>query len=342
MWKPTRRSPDLALALQGGGAHGAFTWGVLEALLESGPGTITAVSGASAGAMNAIVLADGLLAGGRDGAREALARFWTAVAGQVASEWWSIDDGENIVLIGPARLLMQWAQFVSPYQASMKGFDPLRAVLAEQIDFERLRSQTHIALFVSATNARTGRLRVFRTPELSVEAALASACLPTVQRAVVIDGEPYWDGAYSANPAIFPLLNETPARDLLLVMLTPHDFGETPQSVAEIRSRAVDIAFNASFLREMRSLAESRARAQRSHWPWGDDSRTKRLRWHLIDGHDALSTLPAESRMIARLSFLERLRDAGRAQTLAWLSSHGETIGDRSSLDLRARFGSEA
>jgi NTE family protein len=344
MRNPLRRHPpDLALALQGGGAHGAFTWGVLDALLEDCPSAITAVSGASAGAMNAIVLAHGLQVGGRDGARAALASFWTAVAAQVASEWWTIDDGgEKVGLTGPARLLMQWAQFVSPYQSTMKGYDPLRKILTDQVDFERLGAQTDVALFIAATHANTGRLRLFRGPELTVDAALASACLPTIQRAIVIDGQPYWDGAYSANPAIFPLLHESSARDLLLVMLTPHTLGATPQSVAEIRGRAADIAFNASFLREMRSLAEARERARRSLLPWGDDARVLRLRWHLIDGHDALVALPAESKMIARLGFLERLRDAGRLQTKAWLADCGDAIGDRSSLDLCARFGGDA
>jgi NTE family protein len=237
---------------------------------------------------------------------------------------------------------MQWAQFVSPYQSTIKAYDPLRKILTEQIDFERLRAQTDVALFIAATHANTGRLRLFRGPELTVDAALASACLPTIQRAIVIDGQPYWDGAYSANPAIFPLLHKSSARDLLLVMLTPHALGETPQSVAEIRSRAADIAFNASFLREMRALAEARERARRSLLPWGDDARALRLRWHLIDGHDALVALPAESKMIARLGFLERLRDAGRSQTKSWLAECGDAIGERSSLDLCDRFGGDA
>lgn len=337
-----RRSPSLALALQGGGAHGAFTWGVLDALLEHGPMPITAISGTSAGAMNAVVLAQGLLDGGRDGARAALARYWDAVGSQPAFEWLTQGEGEHTTLTPAARWWMRWSQQLSPYQRLGQDANPLREILAAQVDFARLRQQRDVRLFIAATQANSGRLRLFTTGELSIDAVLASACLPTLQKAVLIDGEPYWDGGFSANPAVSPLIHDSGASDLLLVMLSPWAYGALPTTAAEIQLRAMDIGFNAAFLREMRALAENSARAGRQWWRAGSDARLARLNWHVVDGHDALASLPGDSRLIAHRRFLEHLRDAGRARTVAWLAEHGSALGRRSSADLGALFGSDA
>ena len=334
-WPLTRR-PRLALALQGGGAHGAFTWGVLDALLEREEIDITALSGTSAGAFNAVLLAHGLLEGGRDGARNALAHFWQTLGSQLPFEWLTQGEGASTALTPAARLWLQWSQLVSPYQRAPTEADPLRELLEASVDFARLRGQRGLALFIAATHADSGRLRIFRTPELNADAVLASACLPMISKAVQIDGQAYWDGGYSANPALFPLIDETDASDLLLVLLSPRDFGALPQTPDAIRRRAMEIGFNAAFLREMAALARARVAAERGLWRWG---RQARLLWHLIDGDGTLGALSQDSQLIAHRPFLEHLRDAGRAQAQAWLAQHAATLGQRSSLDLVARFG---
>ena len=203
---------------------------------------------------------------------------------------------------------MQWARLLAPHQLNPLGLNPLRDVLVEQVDFERLRAASKLRLFIAATHANTGRLRLFGNAELSVDAVLASACLPTLQPAVMIDGEPYWDGGYSANPALFPLVRSGIA-DLLIVWLSPLVYARSPVSAEEIRERALDFAFNATFLREAHMLADLCAGARNSVWPFG---RLARLRTHLIDAHDALGELPQETKLMAYGPFLERLRDRGR------------------------------
>jgi NTE family protein len=330
-----RRAP-LSLALQGGGAHGAFTWGVLDALLEHGV-DIAAASGASAGAMNAIALTHGWLEGGHEGARAALARFWSAVGQRMPPGWFI--GGKPPGLSPAARLLIEWTRVLSPYQLNPLGINPLRDILRQQIDFDRLRdSRSGPQLFVAATHANSGRLRVFHRAEMSLEAALASSCLPSLQQAVLIDGEPYWDGGYAANPALFPLVREAAADDLLIVLLSPLSHDQVPLTAPEIQQRAVEIAFNATFLREVRMLAELQAQA-RGPWPIGRlERRLARLRFHLIEAQDALGALPSETRLVAHLPFLMQLRDLGRQRTLAWLQRDGKRLGRSSSADLLRLF----
>jgi NTE family protein len=333
---PTPR--PISLALQGGGAHGAFTWGVLDALLERTTHRIAAISGTSAGAVNAVVLTHGLLRGGREGARASLAAFWDDVGRTVPWDALGLLAGSGEQLSPAGRLLLQWAQALSPTRSNPLGLDPLRDLLGRQVDFAALREQDQVQLHIAATQANSGRLRVFGQRELSVDVVLASACLPTLQRAVLIDGEHYWDGGYSANPALFPLVCGRRADDLLVVMLSPWEWGGTPQSVEEIRVRALDIAFNASFLCEMRLLAEATRLAQRAFWPGPLERCLRAVRWHLIDGHDTLSALPVDSKMITHPQLLNRLRDAGRAQALSWIELQGTAIGRRSSVDLAQLF----
>ncbi|MFT3956446.1 MAG: patatin-like phospholipase family protein [Piscinibacter sp.] len=330
--------PALGLALQGGGAHGAFTWGVLDALLEDGRFDVGAISGTSAGAMNALALAQGLVRGGTDAARESLASFWQAVGTQLPFELLMVGPTDNPGLAPGLRALMHWTRLLSPYQLNPLGLNPLREVLAAQIDFERLRQRDAPRLFIAATHANTGRLRLFDNQSLSIEAALASACLPTLQQAVVLDGEPYWDGGYSANPALFPLVRWGPA-DLLIVSLSPLVYDSVPVSADEIRARALEFSFNAGFLREATLLAEACAEARGSRFAIGRlERRLARLRTHLIDAHDDLGALSAESRLIAHLPFLERLRDLGRARAQRWLGEHGARVGRSASVDLAACF----
>jgi NTE family protein len=334
---PFESRAPLALALQGGGAHGAFTWG---ALLEQRANRIVAVSGASAGAMNALLLAHGLLEGGRDGARQSLATFWNALGQSVPWDAWGLLTGDGLQFSAPAQWMMRWAQAVSPAQANPMRMNPLRDLLAKSVDFERLRRQSCIALHIAATHANSGRLRVFDNAELSLDAAMASACLPSLHHAVEIDGEPYWDGGFSANPPVMPLLRTRGRLDVMVVMLSPWRLGNTPGSADAIRERTMEIAFNTAFLGEMRLVAEATELAQHAWWPGTFERRLKRAHWHLIDGGDHLASLPASSKLIAHSALLQRLHEAGRERALQWLQGHAQHIGRRSTLDLIGAFGS--
>ena len=329
----------LNLALQGGGAHGAFTWGVLDGLLADGRVSFEGVSGTSAGAMNAACLAQGLMAGGRDGARQALADFWTAVAKSSP-----FDQGRQTAGMAPAmKMMLQWTEHLSPEQLNPLDLNPLRDIIGQQIDFARLRRESPVKLFIAATHANSGKLRIFKNHELSVDALLASACLPTIHRSVIIDGEPYWDGGYSANPAVFPLFYECTAADIMLVLLTPLRYSETPETAQDIRVRLRELAFNATFLREMRMFAHLRDQVGESWLPdWLPlnrfEQRMKRLRFHAISADALLGALPAESKLTVNLEFFESLRDDGREHARAWLASYWPSIGRQATLDLGKLF----
>ena len=336
-----RGAPTVNLALQGGGAHGAFTWGVLDALLEDGRLRFDGVSGTSAGAMNAVVLAQGLMDGGPEAARTALRRFWTAVAASAPFEVAvPTADGKDMMLAPAMRLMLQWTHYFSPEQLNPFDLNPLRKILSAQVDFERLRAQSPVRLFVATTNANTGKLRLFRSSGLTADAVLASACLPTMHRSVVIEGEPYWDGGYAANPAVFPLFHECRSRDILLVMLAPLKHSATPQSAADIKNRMMELAFNATFLREMRMFAHLQERAARTPW-WrrGDlDRRLAGTQFHVIEASEVLRELSAESKVAANMRFFEMLFTLGRERAGVWLSAHQADVGRRSSVDLEALF----
>lgn len=335
----TRPALPMNLALQGGGAHGAFTWGVLDALLERGLHRFDACSGTSAGALNAVALAQGWMDGGPEGARERLAAVWQAVGTQMPFEWLTIGEGDSLALAPTARAMLRWTQLLSPYQLNPLDLHPLRDLLAAQIDFERLRRASPLRLFIAATHANSGRLRLFRERELTVASVLASACLPTLHRAVEIDGEPYWDGGYSANPALFPLVSESRPADLLIVMLSPLRHAESPRTAAQIHERGLEIAFNATFLREVQLLAQAQRLASRSWWPAGRlERRLRRLRWHVIDAQPALGHLRVETKLIAHWPFLQRLRDLGRDAAAAWLDGQGRQAGRASSVDVGRLF----
>lgn len=329
----------LNLALQGGGAHGAFTWGVLDGLLADGRVSFEGVSGTSAGAMNAACLAQGLMAGGRDGARQALADFWTAVAKSSP-----FDQGRQSAGMAPAmKMMLQWTEHLSPEQLNPLDLNPLRDIIGQQIDFARLRRESPVKLFIAATHANSGKLRIFKNHELSVDALLASACLPTIHRSVIIDGEPYWDGGYSANPAVFPLFYECTAADIMLVLLTPLRYSETPETAQDIRVRLRELAFNATFLREMRMFAHLRDQVGESWLPdWLPlnrfEQRLKRQRFHAISADALLGALPAESKLTVNLEFFESLRDDGREHARAWLASYWPSLGRQSTLDLGKLF----
>jgi len=336
----SQRAPALSLALQGGGAHGAFTWGVIDALLERGM-MMAAASGASAGAMNAVVLAHGLARGGADGARSALHDFWRAIADRVPPLWHTSGDPPRLAPAGHA--LIAWSRWLTPAQLNPLNLNPLRDVLGAQVDFERLRSTNGMALFISATEVARGRLRLIRRAGITIDAVLASACLPSLAHPVLIDGQPHWDGAFCANPALLPLVREVQADDLLLVTLSPLGEGALPTSADGIAERVRDIAFTAPFLREARCLAEMHADALKQRWPrFGADRRLARLRWHLIDADSALAKLPSNTRLVPDWGFLQRLRDAGRERVTRWMDESGDgacALGQKSSVDPLRVFG---
>lgn len=328
------------LALQGGGAHGAFTWGVLDYLLEDGRIGYDGISGTSAGAMNAVAFATGLLKGGNEGARQALAEFWSAVAKSLPFEVAVRSaDGENVTLAPGLKLMLQWSHYLSPNLMNPLDIDPLRTIVSEQIDFERLRSNRRLKLFIAATNANTGKLRVFRQNELTVETVLASACLPTMHHAIEIDGDPYWDGGYSANPAIFPLFEQCKSRDILMVLLTPLRHKGDLQSAGEIKSRILEIAFNSTFLREMRAFAQLQEYVSRQWFPIGRfERRVAKTNFHVIEAEDIISELPSETKLAANKWFFEMLRDHGRERAKNWINRHAAQIGKKSTIQLTNLF----
>ncbi len=336
-WWRSLRAPSqrLNLALQGGGAHGAFTWGVLDRLLEDPGIDFDGLSGSSAGAMNAVVLAQGWMEGGRDGARRALADFWGAVGRQMPASMVTRGEGDTFSLSPGARLFARWGGLFSPGQLNPLALNPLEDVVRALIDFDRLRAASPFRLFVGATQVNNGRLRIFREFELRAEMLMASACLPKIHHSVEIDGQQYWDGGYSANPAVFPLIDACESRDVLLVLLSPLQVDRSPATIAEIEERIADLAFSTHFLREM-DLHARAAHAARSAWfsrgPF--DRRLRSMRFHSIDSSAVTSLQRTETKWLAHSPFLEILRDEGRTCAAAWLEGHRESIGRRSSHDL--------
>jgi NTE family protein len=322
------------LALQGGGSHGAFTWGVLDRLLEEPRFRIAAISGTSAGAMNAAVLADGWTDGGADGARAALEKYWGAVSRAAAFSplqrspldrlmgRWSLDTSPAYV----ATDLM--TRLLSPYDLNPLAFHPLRKILNDSIDFERLANSS-IKLFVTATRVRTGRGRIFRNGEITADVLLASACLPTMFRAVEIEGEAYWDGGYAGNPTITPLVRESDAHDTLLVQINPAERPEIPRSAAEILNRLNEISFNSPLAKELRMIAVLREVADPGH---GEGERWAKMRTHRIQS-DMLAEFGASSKLNAEWAFLGKLRDEGRRAAGEFIAAHGEDVGKRSTAD---------
>ncbi len=331
----------LNLALQGGGAHGAFTWGVLDALLADGRLAFEGLSGSSAGAMNAVVLAEGWRTGGRDGARQALDDFWNAVGRDAPFGWPStVDDNDAIAMASAGKLLTSWARLFSPSQLNPFDLNPLRDLLRRQVDFERLRAASPFKIFVGTTEANTGKLRVFREHELGVDTLLASACLPKIHHPVEIDGKAYWDGGFSANPAVFPLFYECESSDVLLVLLAPLLRDDTPRTVAEIDARISELGFSTHFLREMRTFAQASKFARPGFGSGGRlERRLQALRFHIIDPTGLPVFQRTDTKQLAYAPFLERLRDQGAERARRWLDEQADGVGRRSTLDIERTFG---
>ncbi len=333
--KPARETLLVDLALQGGGSHGAFTWGVLDRLLEEAWLDIEAISGTSAGAMNAAVLASGYAKGGREGAREALEAFWRRVSRAAAFSpfqrtpldvmlgRWSLDHS-------PAFLAMDvMSRVYSPYELAPWAPNPLGDVLADSVDFAAVASGP-IKIFITATSVRTGRGRVFRNPDLSPLVLLASACLPTLFQAVEIDGEAYWDGGYSGNPTMTPLIRECVSDDTIIVPINPIERPGTPRNAREILNRLNEVSFNATLLKELKMIALLRQAgdhrtAEGAHWA--------RNRVHYVK-NQVMVTLGYSSKLNAEWDFLSMLREEGRKSADTFLAEHGDDLGRRSTLPI--------
>ena len=329
---------SLDLALQGGGSHGAFTWGALDALLEDGRFRIAGVSGTSAGAMNAAMLAAGYASGGAEGARQALQRFWTAVGG-VQGCWGAVPAGApswqfNHDAWPGVALWQSWLRLFSPYQLNPLNLDPLRSLLEQQLDLQALR-KSPIQVFVTATAVRTGQPRVFSGAELTIDALLASACLPQQAQTIVIDGEPFWDGGFSGNPAIWPLVYGTPTHDVLLVQINPREHPGIPRTAAEIADRVNEISFNASLVAELRAIAFVQ-KLVREHRV--DPTRYKDLRLHRVADEAGLRPFGASSKLNTDPRLLRQLFELGRAAAQAWLGHGAEWVGKASSVDITGTF----
>ena len=332
----TAREPVLVdLALQGGGSHGAFTWGVLDRLIEEPWLRIEAISGTSAGAMNAALVADGWVQGGAEGARAALDSYWRRVSKAAAFSplqrspldrlmgRWTLDTS-------PAYVVMDlMARVLSPYDLNPLGFNPLRDILTDSINFGRL-ARASIRLFITATNVRTGRGRIFRNGEITADVLLASACLPTMFQAIEIDDDPYWDGGYAGNPTLTPLVRESDAHDIILVQINPRERPDRPRTANEVLNRLNEISFNSPLMKELRMIALLRQVADPGH---GEGARWAGMRTHRIMS-DALAEFGASSKLNAEWEFVSLLKQEGRKSADAFLIAHGEDIGKRSTADL--------
>jgi NTE family protein len=325
------------LALQGGGSHGAFTWGVLDRLLEEPWLRIAAISGTSAGAMNAAVLADGWMEGQAEGARIALGKYWQRVSRAAAFSplqrspldrlmgRWSLDTSPAYVM---ADLM---SRLFSPYDLNPLDLHPLRDILGESIDFGRL-GRSPIKLFITATSVRTGRGRIFRNAEMTADVLLASACLPTMFRAIEIDGEAYWDGGFTGNPTITPLIRETDAHDTILVQINPRERPDAPRSAADILNRLNEVSFNSSLMKELRMIALLRQVA--------DAGACEGARWAQMRTHRIMTAMLAElgasSKLNAEWGFVSMLHAEGRRSASEFLDQHAHDLGVRSTVDLDA------
>lgn len=325
------------LALQGGGAHGAFTWGVLDWFLEDSRFVLDGITGTSAGAMNAVVLASGLEAGGEDGARQHLETFWREVSDEARHS--PIQRSPLDVLLGhwsldysPSYLYFDvLSRFASPYEFNPLNINPLRDVVERMVDFDKVHCCSGLKLFIAATNVFTGKIRVFSEKKVTLDAVMASACLPQLYQAVEIEGEPYWDGGYMGNPPLYPLFYETGTPDVVLIQINPIERREVPRTAREIVNRLNEITFNSTLLRELRAIDFVTRLIEDGKL---DPKEYTKVHLHRIAA-DELKPLQASSKMNAEWEFLTHLRDVGRRTAKEWLDRHYDDIGARSTLDLR-------
>jgi len=346
------RKPSAAkkvnLALQGGGSHGAFTWGVVDHLLEDGRLEITGLSGASAGAMNAVMLADGLTRGGPEEARKRLADFWRAASagGNLPPMQRAVTDRMFSLMPFASTPMENWfeamAHYFSPYELNPLNINPLNDLIARFVDFDALRANTDLALYIAATNVHTGRLRIFANEKITADVVMASAALPFMFRAVEIDGVPYWDGGYMGNPAIFPFLQATEAEDVLVVQINPVTRPTTPKTSSEIINRLNEITFNSALISELRTMDFVNQLIDDGRLPRGTGKdQYRRLNIHRIDLGGLATRLAGSTKMKTDFEFFELLHKAGVRAAKKFLDVHFDDIGHRSTIDLAAESGVE-
>ncbi len=330
------------LALQGGGSHGAFTWGVLDRLCEEPRISIEGISATSAGAMNAAVFVSGLAKDGRDGARAALESYWRRVAkaGEASPLRPSIFDklfGFTAPDQSPAFLAFDlMTRMLSPYQFNPLNLNPLRAVLQQSVDFAALQDKAcPVKLFLSATNVRTGKVKIFENNEITADAVLASSCLPFLFQAIEIGGEAYWDGGYMGNPAIFPLIYGCDSHDVVIVHINPIERKKLPRTASEIMNRINEISFNSSLMREMRAVSFVTKLIDDGML---NDPSFSRMLIHAIAADEMMSSLGVASKMSTELEFLTGLRDTGRACADGWIAQNFDQLGNRSTVDIGAMY----
>jgi NTE family protein len=327
----------IELALQGGGSHGAFTWGVLDYLLSDDRIYIEGICGTSAGAMNAVVLADGLDRRGKEGAREALQNFWSSVSKTAMFSpfqrtpldrmlgRWTLDYSPGFIIFDIL------SRFVSPYQLNPFNINPLRMQLEALVDFDHVRKAEGIKLFVAATNVRTGKQRVFHREEMTADMVMASACLPFVFQTVQIEGEAYWDGGYMGNPALFPLVEECGGRDILIVQINPIQREDIPFKASDILNRINEISFNAALIKEVRSIAFLKQLIEVQNLK---KEKYKDVFFHRINADEELKELSVSSKLNAEWAFLKHLHDVGYRTANVWVEENYERLGNRSTLDI--------
>jgi NTE family protein len=341
-------SKTINLALQGGGAHGAFTWGVLDRLLDEERLVIEGISGTSAGAMNAAMLKTGLLDGGRQSARSQLDKFWGSVRHNAAanvnplSDWlklFSPDAAkitERLMREPASHLGDSFRRALSPYDWNPLNINPLRELLESLIDFDRVCQDCYPHLFISATNVRSGKIKVFAEDEVSIDTILASACLPDLFQAVGIDGEHYWDGGYMGNSALFPLFYHAESRDIVIVHVNPIVRADVPRTAGDIMDRVNEISFNSSLLGELRTIAFVRRMIAEGKLRPGE---MKDVLIHSIRDDATMSPLGVATKVSPDPGLLDHLKASGREAAGAFLRDHWGKLGEESSVDLRAMFG---
>ena len=333
----------LNLALQGGGAHGAFTWGVLDRLMRDGRIFIDGISGTSAGAMNGVVFTDGFIKGGRKGAIDSLDVFWKKVSdgafmpSQTVKPWFAPGGDEHWNVDNAPAFMMAdfFSRMFSPSQLNPLNLNPLHDILSEMVDFKGLRRRKDIKLFVSASNVRTNKLKVFRTEEMCVEALLASACLPLMFKAVEVDGEQYWDGGYLANPAIAPLIHECVSKDVVIVQINPMNRLQVPTTAREILNRINELSFNSTLVREMSGIATISKLIDQGKL---HDTPFHHVNFHIIVAEDEMSHLGASSKFNADWKFLRYLYELGVDTTDKWLAENFDRIEVESTLDMEKMY----
>lgn len=342
--EPARQGPRrkrINLALQGGGAHGAFTWGVLDHLLEDGRLEIEGISGTSAGALNAVMLADGLARGGPEEARQRLADFWrsASIDGKLPKIQRKVMDRLMSFLPYEGTPAQAWlealSQFYSPYDFNPLNINPLKDLIDKFVDFDAIRTAEGPRLFISATNVHTGRLTVFPRDKITADVVMASACLPFLFRAVEIDGVPYWDGGYTGNPPIYPLFRGSQTEDVLVVQINPVARNTTPQTATEIMNRVNEITFNSSLQSEYRAIAFVSRLIDQGRLPHGTGpGQYRRINLHRIALDETFKKLTNHSKLNSDYDFFVMMGNGGRRAARNFLDAHYADIGARSSIDI--------